>query len=151
MNSDIHTLVANVLPPDHFEFVNTGRQEALFDLTNARNHLASSKAISKSDSAGSYQMAYDAARKSIQAILALNGIRVRSAGGHFAFVRVAESGIFLSPAWKEFREMRRVRNLLEYPQDGSMFLDATAIAVAIKGAQDMFDEAWAALQAILEE
>jgi hypothetical protein len=140
-----------VLPPDHFELVKTGRQEALFDLENARNHLASSKSIAKSDPAGAYQMAYDAARKSIQAILALNGIRVRSAGGHYAFVRVAESGIFLSSAWKELREMRRVRNLLEYPQDGSMFLDLTAIAVAIDSAEDMFDEAWAALQAILEE
>lgn len=151
MNSDIYTLVANVLPPNHFEFVNTGREEAIFDLANARNHLASSREISKSDPAGSYQLAYDAARKSIQAILALNGIRVRSAGGHFAFVRVAESGIFQNAAWNELREMRRVRNLLEYPQNSSLFIGPTTIAGAISSAEDMFDEAWTTLQAILEE
>lgn len=151
MKPDIQQLVINVLPVDHFESVMTGRNEAFFDLTNAKKHLESSKAISKSDPAGSYQLAYDAARKSIQAILALNGLRVRSAGGHFAFVRIAESGVFESEAWKELREMRRIRNLLEYPQDGSLILDSDAIALAIESAEEMVDEAWSSFQAILEE
>jgi hypothetical protein len=64
---------------------------------------------------------------------------------------VAESGIFQNAAWKELREMRRVRNLLEYPQNGSLFLGPLTIAEAISSAEDMFDEAWASLQAILEE
>lgn len=151
MKPDIQQLVINVLPVDHFESVMTGRNEAFFDLTNAKKHLESSKVISKSDPAGSYQLAYDAARKSIQAILALNGLRVRSAGGHFAFVRIAESGVFESEAWKELREMRRVRNLLEYPQDGSMILDSTTISLAIQSAEEMLNEAWTSFQAILEE
>jgi uncharacterized protein YutE (UPF0331/DUF86 family) len=151
LKPDIQQLVINVLPVDHFESVMTGRNEAFFDSTNAKKHLESSKAISKSDPAGSYQLAYDAARKSIQAILALNGLRVRSAGGHFAFVRIAESGVFESEAWKELREMRRIRNLLEYPQDGSLILDSDAIALAIESAEEMVDEAWSSFQAILEE
>jgi len=107
--------LALILPKEHFErtetTVNDGRQHLLV----ARLHFQSALAIQNSDLAGSYQLLYDAARKTLQAILMGNGLRISASGGHFAFVRLAESSIFSHPAWLEFRTMRMIRNHLEYP------------------------------------
>jgi hypothetical protein len=99
----------------HIEETDTDRNDALAELSIAKLHLKSSEAISEMDSVGSYQLAYDGARKAIQALLMSYGLRVTSAGGHYAFVKIAESGISESPCWFQFRTMRQLRNALEYP------------------------------------
>jgi thioesterase domain-containing protein len=150
LTNDVLKSVRFCLPADHFETVSTGLYEASFDIENARNHLSSATKIASLDPAGSYQLAYDAARKSLQAVLAFNGIRIKATGGHYAFVRVAECGIFKDPAWMELREMRRIRNLLEYPQDHFSAIEPAMIQRAIQHSMGMHTEAKLLIEAILE-
>ncbi|MDE2409645.1 MAG: hypothetical protein KGL72_05000 [Actinomycetales bacterium] len=79
-------------------------------------HLKSSEIIRDIDPSGAYQLAYDGARKAIQALLMAFGLRITAAGGHYAFVKIAESGISANPGWLHFRVMRQQRNTIEYPE-----------------------------------
>ena len=58
----------------------------------------------------------------MQAILLVHGVRITAKGGHFAFVRVAESSAFKSVAFMKFREMRILRNQAEYPSPDTLNL-----------------------------
>ena len=104
------------MPSNHFESTETGIEDSLRILQVAKRHLYSAKTISQIDLDGSFQLLYDAARKSIQSVLTAEGFRITAAGGHYAYVKVAESPVFEHVVWQEFRSMRLVRNLLEYPQ-----------------------------------
>ncbi len=141
MKNSLLTQITLALPPGQYERVQTGLADAENDLTNARRHLESAQTIAKLDPVGSYQLAYDAARKSIQAVLTALGLRITSAGGHYGFVRVAESGIFEAPAWREFRTMRIVRNQVEYPETSAPLLDEKTVRFAIECGDYMQQEA----------
>ena len=84
----------------------------------ADRHLASAAQIRTSDPTGSYQLAYDAARKACAALLAVQGLRATSAGGHIAVqdvVRAQFRGVFA-----QFPTLRRVRKQSEYPDGGDV-------------------------------
>lgn len=85
----------------------------LFDQSGA--HLRSASQILDGDPGGSFQLSYDAARKSLTAILLIQGLRHTSQGGHIA-VEQAITGRF--PEVDDFgaiRWMRPLRNQTEYP------------------------------------
>lgn len=91
-------------------------------LADARRHVASAgAALQLDDLAGAYQLAYDALRKSAAALLAVQGLRATSRGGHVAVqdaVR-AQFGGTGSP-FRSFSRIRRLRTATEYPDtDGS--------------------------------
>lgn len=86
-------------------------------LGQARRHLTTSKAAAHGDPEGAYQLAYDAARKALSAILENQGLRATSRGGHIA-VREAVTAQLDPPmgaVLKPFDRMRRRRNQTEYP------------------------------------
>jgi hypothetical protein len=89
------------------------------------------------DLAGAYQLAYDALRKSAAALLAVQGLRSTSRGGHVAVQEAVLAQFGDIKALKAFNRMRRARNRLEYP-------DATTIAPSL----DELDDAIASAGAV---
>ena len=84
------------------------------------------------DPVGSFQLAYDAARKSLAALLIVQGLRSTSGGGHLAVydAALAQFGRGAGRATiREFAWMRRLRNRSEYPAiDDPVATDADAAA-----------------------
>lgn len=86
-------------------------------LTTARAHLASAELLRDTDPAGSYGLMYDAARKSMTAILAHQGLRATSRGGHVAVYQAVSAQLDppLGKIVRPFNRMRARRNDVEYP------------------------------------
>lgn len=86
-------------------------------LDNARRHLDTAiTGKAAGDLAGAYQLAYDAFRKSAAALLAAQGLRATSRGGHIAIqdAVIAQFGASVR-VFRSFSRIRRARNTFEYP------------------------------------
>lgn len=84
---------------------------------DARRHIEAGKTIRELDPAGAYVLAYDAARKSVAAVLLVTGFRVRSRpGSHQALAQFARhlGEEAREPALGHFDRLRRNRNRSEY-------------------------------------
>jgi len=102
-------------------------------LADAERHLESARSVAASgDLAGAYQLAYDAMRKCAASLLALQGLRATSRGGHVAIqdAVAAQFGASIS-AFKSFGRIRRARNRFEYPDADSPGPSAADIADVI--------------------
>jgi hypothetical protein len=111
------------------ERVPASREHADLLLAQAHRHVTSAQAIATSDSAGAYQLLYDAARKALAAVLENQGLRATSRGGHIA-VREAVSAQLDPPlggVLRPFDRLRRRRNQAEYPAAGQPSIDAEEI------------------------
>ncbi len=88
-------------------------------LDDASRHLATADgAASGGDLTGAYQLAYDAFRKSAASLLAVQGLRVTSRGGHIAVQETIAAQFGASvPVFRSFGRIRRARNAFEYPDD----------------------------------
>ncbi|MEK7295229.1 MAG: hypothetical protein AAB018_01685 [Actinomycetota bacterium] len=107
-------------------------------LEDARHHLASATTIRQTDLTGSYQLAYDALRKSVAAILQVQGLRPTSHGGHIA-VQCAIRAQFPSvEEFKPFNRIRQVRHSYEY-------LDSATEGPTVDDVDDVITSATAAL------
>lgn len=106
-------------------------------LDDAERHLQAARQIDELDPAGSYVLAYDAARKSVAAALLMDGYRVPSRPG--AHVAVAEYADWLATetgeqALTRFDRMRRNRNRSEY---GSTTFGRAEVTEAISTAESI--------------
>lgn len=122
--------LAQVVPSDELA-------ERFFE--EADRHLASATAIRVTDPTGSCQLAYDAARKACAALLAVQGLRATSAGGHIAVqdvVRAQFRGVF-----SQFPTLRRVRKQSEYPDVTTPTTTVDDASFAIDAAADMVNSA----------
>lgn len=81
----------------------------------ARRHIASATANAASDPEGALALAYDAARKTATALLAHQGLRPTSAGGHIAVVEAINAQFPNVDGLKSIDRLRRRRNQAEYP------------------------------------
>ena len=113
----------------------------LFD--DADRHLQSAGMLREIDRAGAYQLAYDAARKACAALLAAQGLRSTTRGGHIAVqdaVREQFGGSGGVLAFDSLSRLRRKRAANEYPDLGTASTttedvdDAVRTANAIVGA-----------------
>lgn len=59
-------------------------------------------------------LSYDAARQAVTALLAHQGLRPTTKGGHYAVERAARAQF--GPGFRQFGALRRRRNELEYPE-----------------------------------
>ena len=59
-------------------------------------------------------LAYDAARFACVALLAQQGMRATTSGGHYAVERAVRAQF--GPGFRQFGDLRRRRNELEYPR-----------------------------------
>jgi hypothetical protein len=105
----------------------------------ADRHLASAESIKVDDPTGSYQLAYDAARKACAALLAVQGLRATSAGGHIALQDVVRA--LFGAVFAQFPTLRRVRKQSEYPDVTTPTTTVDDATFAIDAAADMVNSA----------
>ena len=107
--AEIEQLIAN----RQLQQVIGGQANGAHLLQKASRTLETSGQIADEDPDSAYVLAYDAARYAGTAILAQQGLRPTTAGGHYA-VEVALRAQF-GDGFRPFGAMRRRRNELEYP------------------------------------
>lgn len=83
-------------------------------LEKAAITLETARSAIKSDPDSAFVLAYDASRQALTALLAQQGLRPTTKGGHYAVERVARAQF--GPGFRQFGALRRRRNELEYPE-----------------------------------
>jgi hypothetical protein len=109
--------IEELLQAVELERVTADRSIAQLLLDDASRHLATAATASSSgDLSGAYQLAYDALRKSAASLLAAQGLRATSRGGHVAIQEavLAQFGSTVR-VFRSFSRIRRARNSFEYP------------------------------------
>jgi HEPN domain-containing protein len=114
-------------------------------LAKASTTLATARSAIESDPDSAFVLAYDAARQALTALLAHQGLRPTTKGGHLAVEGAARAQF--GQGFRQFGALRRRRNELEYPQrpDDDADPDEAAGAVAnaeaiISAAQGLLDQ-----------
>jgi len=83
-------------------------------------------------------MAYEASRKSVAAVLAANGMRLKQVQqAHKVFVAISKLENFDSGAWAKFDWMRVRRNDTQYANPDSLEVTAGDCEIAIQAAKLM--------------
>lgn len=106
--------------------------------------LATAESISERDPDSSYVLAYDACRYALTALLAQQGLRPTTKGGHYAIEQAvrAQFGV----GFRHFGALRRRRHEVEYPRPGGMSdVTATEISRALISASEMIEASRALL------
>jgi hypothetical protein len=98
-------------------------------IVQAENHLRSAMNTLVDDKEGAYVLLYDAARKSLMAILYLQGIRPTAYGGHSIILDVLIPQCTASEAAliRPFNRLRKIRNSVEYPRTDFSEIDEAAL------------------------
>ena len=109
--------IADLLAAAELQQVTADHRVAQLLLDDAGRHLATAAAASSSgDLSGAYLLAYDALRKSAASLLAEQGLRATSRGGHIAIQEAAQAQFGSTVrALRSFGRIRRARNNFEYP------------------------------------
>lgn len=112
------TEVERLIADGELERVAPSDQVAARLIADADAHLALASKGVDDDPAGALQLSYDAARKSSAALLAIQGLRATTRGGHIAVVdavRAQFSGRGGMDVFGRLHALRRRRNRTEYP------------------------------------
>lgn len=105
-------------------------------LEQATNHLNSAEISMSSDPEGAYCLLYDASRKSLSAILSIEGLRPTSFGGHVVIYDALISMCTMEEVQivAPFGKMRRRRNAVEYPEADKLGIDLERVQIDFKTA-----------------
>jgi hypothetical protein len=106
-------IVDRLLAAGHVERVQGAQEDGAYWLDQARRGLEAAQTLAESAPDSSIVLAYDAARQACVALLAQQGLRPTTAGGHYAIEEVIRAQF--GPALQAFGGLRRRRNELEYP------------------------------------
>jgi hypothetical protein len=82
-------------------------------LAQAGRTAITAAGLVKTDHYSAYVLAYDAARFACVALLAQQGLRATSSGGHYAVEQAVRAQF--GSGFRPFADLRRRRNELEYP------------------------------------
>jgi hypothetical protein len=82
-------------------------------LAQASTTVATAAVVVRNDAYSAYVLAYDAARFACIALLAQQGLRATTSGGHYAVERAVRAQF--GEGFRPFADLRRRRNELEYP------------------------------------
>lgn len=140
--------IAALLEAAELEQVTADRIIAQHLLDDAGRHLTTAAAASLSgDLSGAYQLAYDAFRKSAASLLAVQGLRATSRGGHIAIQEaiLAQFGATVR-VFRTFSRIRRARNTFEYPSTVTPGPSPDDVTDAITAATQARDAAMTILQ-----
>ena len=83
-------------------------------LVHARRTVATAGGLVPADAYSAYVLAYDAARFACNALLAQQGMRATTDGGHYAVEQAVRAQF--GEGFRPFADLRRRRNELEYPR-----------------------------------
>ena len=93
--------------------IDDGAVEAL--VAASEKHVSTAAMAAATDPDGAYSLAYDAVRKSASALLARQGLRATSRGGHISVVRAVTAQFPGEAGLASMDRLRRRRNQVEYP------------------------------------
>lgn len=121
------TEVDGMLERGELERVEPSPQHAEFLIDQALGHLTAAAPLIDQHPPSAFSLIYDAARKAMTAVLAKQGLRPTTSGGHVAVQEAIEAqlGPNVRHIIRPFRGMRRRRNESEYPHIGEMPVTAT--------------------------
>lgn len=130
-------VIDELLSKRHLERVPVNTEHAMRLLEQARRHVASADLLRGNDLQLAFTAAYDAARKALTAVLAIQGLRPTSAGGHLSvyYSSLAQFEPPMGKVIKPFDWMRRTRNDAEYPHADSVELNIDDVMEAIAAAE----------------
>jgi hypothetical protein len=114
-------------------------------LVHARRTVSTAAGLVQADAYSAYVLAYDAARFACNALLAQQGMRATTDGGHYAVERTVRAQF--GEGFRPFADLRRRRNELEYPR---MPAD-TATADEAQEAVEIAERLIAAVDSLLEQ
>ena len=107
--------IERLLDAHHLEHVPADADTVTALIATAQRHVASAATTAASDPEGAFALAYDAARKTATALLAHQGPRPTSAGGHIVIVEAMNAQVPGVAGLKSVDRIRRRRNQAEYP------------------------------------
>jgi uncharacterized protein (UPF0332 family) len=108
-------VIERLLDARHLEHVPADADTVTALISSARRHVASALTTAADDPEGALALAYDAARKTATALLAYQGLRPTSAGGHIVIVEAMNAQFPGVAGLKSIDRLRRRRNQAEYP------------------------------------
>jgi HEPN domain-containing protein len=111
--------VVSLIEQRHLQQVAADSQTAAALLASAGRHVESARRTLDADPEAAYALAYDAARKSATALLAHQGLRPTTSGGHIAVVDAIRAQFPGVPGLTSLDRLRRRRNQAEYPNPTS--------------------------------
>lgn len=128
--------VENLISEGEIEEVEPSDEHAERLLRQADAHLASAPKLLPDDPPGALGLAYDAARKSMAAVLAKQGLRATNKNGHRATQEAIEAqlGASLRHLVRPFRGLRQRRHEAEYPDLNSAPVEDLEAQEAIEDA-----------------
>jgi hypothetical protein len=133
------TEVEQLLARGHIERVQSAQADGASWLDRARRSLDAARVIAQGSPDNSVVLAYDAARQACVAILAQQGLRPTTAGGHYAVEEVIRAQF--GPALRAFGGLRRRRNELEYPLYPTEQATPAEAAETLQTAAELIDAA----------
>jgi len=131
--------VERLLAAGHVERVQGAQADGASWLDRARRGLEAARILAGSAPDSSVILAYDAARQACVALLAQQGLRPTTAGGHHVVEEVIRAQF--GPALRAFGGLRRRRNELEYPLYPTEQASAAEAAETLKTAGEIIDAA----------
>ncbi len=102
-------------------------------LAHARRTVATAAGLVQTDAYSAYVLAYDSARFACNALLAQQGMRATTDGGHYAVERAVRAQF--GEGFRPFADLRRRRNELEYPRMPADTATADEAQQAVESAQ----------------
>ena len=128
----IEKKIRAVLKPAELSEILTNASDGLTRLKRAESQLAISEMSVRDAPAVSISLSYDAARKSVAAVLEAFGLRVHErAGSHASFVKVVSIDVFNQEIWCDLEWMKKLRNQSQYG-------DSTMPELTVDQAQESF-------------
>lgn len=106
-------------------------------LERARRGLDAARIVAEAAPDSSIILAYDAARQACVALLAQQGLRPTTSGGHYAIEEAIRAQF--GPTLRAFGGLRRRRNELEYPLYPTERASAAEAAEALKTADEIIN------------
>jgi uncharacterized protein (UPF0332 family) len=107
--------INELLERGHLQKVTADSQTADALVATSERHVQSAATLTASDPEAAYSLAYDAARKAATALLAHQGLRPTTTGGHIAVVDAINAQFPGVGGLKSLDRLRRRRNQAEYP------------------------------------
>jgi hypothetical protein len=108
-------------------------------LAQARSTATSAAGLVDTDTHSAYVLAYDAARFACNALLAQQGLRATTSGGHYVVERAVRAQF--GEGFRTFGDLRRRRNELEYPRLPGDVPTADEAKQAVEGAKRLIEGA----------
>jgi HEPN domain-containing protein len=131
--------VERLLTTGHIERVQGAQADGESWLERARRGLDAARVLAELAPDSSVILAYDAARQACVALLAQQGLRPTTAGGHYAIEEVIRAQF--GPTLRAFGGLRRRRNELEYPLHPTEQASAAEAAETLESAAEIIDSA----------